>query len=286
MPQASSNGVKLYYVEAGSGDPVVFVHDFAGDHRSWEPQLRYLSRRYRCIAYNARGYPPSQTPDDPDQYSQQLVRDDLLGLLDHLALRQVHLVGSGMGSFTALHLALEHPQRVRSLALACTGYGALAADREQFIATSLATADLIEAEGIANVTAAYAVTPERLPLKRKDPRGWQEFATMLAHHSSDGAACTLRGLQARRPGFDVLEDRLSEMQTPLLIIAGDEDTPSLDASLYLKRVVPSAALAVLPKSGHLLNLEEPLRFNDLLLDFFAAVETKRWERRDTSASPQ
>jgi pimeloyl-ACP methyl ester carboxylesterase len=72
MPElATDDGVKLHYEEAGSGSPIVFVHEFAGDARSWEPQLRHFSRRYRCIAYNARGYPPSDVPEDVERYSQQ-----------------------------------------------------------------------------------------------------------------------------------------------------------------------------------------------------------------------
>lgn len=279
MPQASTNGVKLYYVEAGSGDPIVFVHEFAGDYRSWEPQVRYFSRRYRCIAYNARGYPPSLVPANPADYSLEHARDDLLGLLDSLALNQAHLVGLSMGSFTALHAALAAPDRVRSLVLAGTGYGALPEGHQAFVDGALATADRIEEEGIASVTAEYAVGPFRLPLKRKDPRGWQEFSTALAHHSSEGMAYTLRGCQAKRPGFTELEAELQACRVPMLVVAGDEDGPSLAASLYLKRTVPSAALCLLPKSGHTLNLEEPLLFNTVVQEFLTTVEAKRWEIR-------
>ena len=69
MPYATTDdGVKLYYEETGTGTPIVFVHEFAGDVRSWEPQLRYFGRRYRCVAYNARGYPPSEVPATVDKY--------------------------------------------------------------------------------------------------------------------------------------------------------------------------------------------------------------------------
>ena len=85
MPHATaSDGVKLYYEETGSGDTVIFVHEFAGDHCSWEPQLRYFARRYRCVAYNARGYPPSDVPESFEQYSQALARDDVIAVLDQL----------------------------------------------------------------------------------------------------------------------------------------------------------------------------------------------------------
>ena len=279
MPQANANGIKLYYTEAGSGDPIIFAHEFAGDFRSWEQQVRYFSRRYRCIAYNARGYPPSQIPESVDQYSQQHASDDIAGLLQHLQINKTHIVGSSMGSFAALHFAIRYPAMTRSIVLAGTGYGALANTHDKFVQQSLALAERIEAEGIASVTADYAVRPTRLPLKRKDPRGWQEFATALAHHSAEGAALTLRGYQAKRPAYEEFIEQLKSLSIPVLIVAGDEDEPSLDASLYLKRTIPSAALCVLPKSGHTLNLEEPLWFNAIVQDFFSTVESGRWEVR-------
>ena len=279
MPQAKANGVKLYYIEAGSGDPIVFAHEFAGDFRSWEQQIRFFSRRYRCIAFNARGYPPSEVPESASDYSQQHACDDIAGLLKHLQIARAHIVGLSMGSFAALHFALQYPDLARSVVLAGTGYGALADTRDEFSQQSLALAERIEAEGIASVTTDYAVTPARLPLKRKDPRGWQEFATALAHHSTEGAALTLRGYQAQRPGFSEFIDQLRTLSVPVLIIAGDEDETSLDASLYLKRTIPSAALSVLPKSGHTLNLEEPLWFNSITQDFLSTVESGRWEVR-------
>ena len=279
MPQANANGIKLYYMEAGSGDAVVFVHEFAGDYRSWEPQVRYFSRRYRCVAFNARGYPPSATPTAIDDYSQQHACDDIAGVMNHLGLERAHIVGLSMGSFAALHFGLAYPNRARSLVLAGTGYGALPEQQAQFASQAEAFAARIEAEGIATVTTDYAVQPYRLPFKRKDPRGWQEFATQLAHHSSEGAVYTLRGVQSTRPPFTDFEPQLKQLSVPVLIIAGDEDSPSLDASLYLKQVMPSAALAVLPKTGHTLNLEEPDRFNTLVQDFFTTVDSKRWEIR-------
>ena len=65
----ANDGVNLFYEETGQGTPVIFVHEFAGDFRSWEPQVRHFSRRYRCITFNARGFPPSDVPDDPDRKS-------------------------------------------------------------------------------------------------------------------------------------------------------------------------------------------------------------------------
>jgi pimeloyl-ACP methyl ester carboxylesterase len=277
MPQAKVNGIKLYYTEAGDGEPIIFVHEFAGDYRSWEAQVRYFSRRYRCIAYNARGYPPSEIPAAIAAYSHEQAGNDIAGIMHHLHIQRAHIVGASMGASAALQFGLHYPDMVLSLVLAGIGYGALAHQREQFAVQTQALADRIHQEGIASVTTDYALTPERLTFKRKDPKGWREFATQLAHHSSEGLVLTLRGGQATRPCFGELEHEFSRMNVPVLIITGDEDETSLESSLYLKRHIPAAGLCVLPKAGHALNLEEPMLFNATLQDFFTTVAAGKWE---------
>jgi len=124
MPYATTpDNVKLYYEEVGQGTPILFVHEFAGDHRSWERQLREFGKRYRCIAYSARGYRPSDIPVDPKAYSYMHVMRDAVAILDHLKIDKAHLIGLSMGGYTALQVALNHPQRVRSLVLAGAGSG-------------------------------------------------------------------------------------------------------------------------------------------------------------------
>jgi len=124
MPYATTpDNVKLYYEEVGQGTPILFVHEFAGDHRSWERQLRKFGKRYRCIAYSARGYRPSDIPVDPKAYSYMHVMRDAVAMLDHLKIDKAHLIGLSMGGYTALQVALNHPQRVRSLVLAGAGSG-------------------------------------------------------------------------------------------------------------------------------------------------------------------
>ena len=125
MPHLTTDdGVKLYYEETGSGIPIVFVHEFAGDYRAWEPQVRYFSRRYRCITYNARGYPPSDVPKEPGRYSQDRARDDIRAVLDALKIDKAHIVGLSMGGFATLHFGFTYPDRARSLVIAGCGYGA------------------------------------------------------------------------------------------------------------------------------------------------------------------
>jgi pimeloyl-ACP methyl ester carboxylesterase len=277
---SAHDGVKLYYEEAGAGSPIVFVHEFAGDHRSYEPQMRHFARRYRCIAYNARGYPPSDVPTNPASYSQDQARDDILAILDGLGLAQAHVAGISMGGFATLHFGLKYPGRARSLVVAGCGYGADPGRRTQFQEEADAAALRFETLDLNESARAYALGPTRVQYQNKDPRGWEEFRAMLAEHSALGSALTLRGVQKLRPSLYDLMPAMRQMTVPTLIMSGDEDDPCLEASLMMKRTIPSAALAVLPRTGHGLNLEEPLAFNTCLADFFHQVETGRWTLRD------
>jgi pimeloyl-ACP methyl ester carboxylesterase len=281
MPHVTStDGVKLYYEEAGSGLPVIFVHEFAGDYRSYEAQLRYFSRRFRCIAYNARGYPPSEVPARPDQYSQERARDDIRDVLDGLKLERAHVVGISMGGFATLHFGLNYPERAISLVIGGCGYGAEPARRAQFEEESEAAAKRFETLGIEEAAGSYAIGPTRVQFQNKDPRGWNEFQAMLKQHSPTGSALTLRGVQKRRPSLYDLIDKMKRLSVPTLLMTGDEDDPCLEASLMMKRAIPSAGLVVLPRTGHALNLEEPALFNRFVDEFFHQVESGRWVLRD------
>ena len=281
MPYVTTlDGIKLYYEETGAGLPIVFVHEFAGDHRSYEPQMRHFGRCYRCVAYNARGYPPSDVPTNPASYSQDYARDDILAILDGLGLVQAHIVGISMGGFATLHFGISYRDRARSLVVAGCGYGAAPDRRAQFQEEAEAAARRFETLDIVESARAYALGPTRVQFPNKDPRGWEEFRAMLAEHSPLGSALTLRGVQRLRPSLYDLTAAMRQMTVPTLIMTGDEDDPCLEASLMMKRTIPSAALAVLPRTGHGLNLEEPASFNAHLDDFFHQVEAGRWTLRD------
>jgi len=276
----AGDGVRLSVEETGTGSPVLFIHEFAGDHRSWEPQVRALGRRHRCVTYDARGYPPSDVPEEPERYSQEQAVADAVAVLDHLGIERAHVVGLSMGGFCTLHLGLRHPERTRSLTVAGCGYGAQPGIRERWQAETEASARAFETEGAAATAERYMLGPSRVQLQRKDPRGWEESRRWLAEHSATGSALTLRGVQMRRPSLYDLTEELRRLEVPLLLITGDEDEGCLEPNLMLKRTIPTAALAVLPSTGHACNLEEPDRFNRLVLDFVAAVEAGRWEPRD------
>jgi pimeloyl-ACP methyl ester carboxylesterase len=276
----TGDGVPLHVESTGTGTPLLFIHEFAGDHRSWEPQVRLFGRGYRCVTYAARGYPPSGVPADPAAYSQQRAVDDAVAVLDGLGIGRAHVAGLSMGGFTALHLTLRHPGRVISAVVAGAGYGAPPERAEAFRAECAATAAAFEAEGSARVAERYAVGPARVQFQNKNPRGWAEFAAALAQHSPQGSALTMRGVQAGRPSLYALRDELAGIRTPVLLLAGDEDEGCLETVLMLKRTIPSAGLAILPRTGHTANLEEPEEFNAAVDRFLAAVERGAWRLRD------
>jgi pimeloyl-ACP methyl ester carboxylesterase len=279
MPKISAaDATQLYVEEIGAGTPVVFVHEYAGDYRSFEPQLRYFSRQHRCVTYSQRGYPPSDVPADPARYSQAIARDDVIAVMDALGIDRAHVVGHSMGAYTALHVGITYPQRCLSVTAAGCGWGstANAATREAMKVLAADTGKMFAQEGIAAAAAKYADAPMRQAYKHKDPRGWAEFARMLAEHSAEGHAHTMLNLQLKRPTLWEMEAELKTFMPPLLVIVGDEDDLCLDGSVFLKRTVPTAALLVVPRAGHTINSEEPAAVNAALADLFAAAEAGRW----------
>src|SRR5579864_5897795 len=276
MPTATVNGIELYYEDTGTGYPVVFCHEFAGDYRSWEPQVRAFGRLYRCITYSHRGYPPSTVPSDPEAYSQDLLIEDLHGLMNHLGIQQAHLVGFSVGGNVVLNFALKYPRACRSIAVIGTGAGST--NRQRFEHDISNVVRLIRQNGMRAFAETYAEGPTRQPFKRKDPYGWSVFRDQLSEHNADGQAYTMQGVMLQRPTVFSLEPGLRELHVPALIAIGDEDEPCVDVAVFLKRTLPSAGLLVLPQSGHAINLEEPAIVNSALLEFWRMVEADRWPR--------
>ena len=275
---AAADGTKLYYEEVGAGTPVVFVHEFAGDYRTWEPQLRYFARQHRCVTYSQRGYPPSDVPSDPTRYGQDIARDDVIAVMDGVGIEKAHVVGHSMGAYTALHVGMRYPERCLSVVAAGCGWGSNPdpAKRDAMKAMAAEAAKMFQEHPIEISGANYADAPMRQVYKHKDPRGWQEFRRMMTQHSALGHAMTMLNLQSKRPTLWDMEAELRKFSVPLLVIVGDEDDLCLDGSVFMKRVVPTAALLVIPRSGHTVTSEDPAAFNAALAELFAAAEASRW----------
>ncbi len=284
MPYATTDdGVKLYYEEVGSGAPIVFVHEFAADHRSWEMQMRHFGQRYRCVTWSARGYPPSDVPEKAISYSQNRAADDILAILDHLKLDTAHIVGLSMGGFATLHFGFRHARRARSLVVAGCGYGAEKEEAAKFKGEAAVVAKALLSEGMQKFAEKYAYGPTRVQFENKDPRGFAQFKKELGEHSALGSANTQIGCQGQRPSLYDLVEGMRKMTTPTLILTGDEDWPCLTPAVLMKREIPTSALAVMPNCGHTINLEDPDQFNRIVGDFIVQVEAGRWPKRDPRA---
>lgn len=287
MPHAvTKDRIRLYYEEAGSGTPILFVHEFAGDYRSWEPQMRFFARRHRCICYSARGYTPSDVPASSGAYTYEHFRDDAIAVLDHLQIEKAHIVGLSMGGYTTLQVGLRYPSRALSLTMAGAGSGSERWYTEQFRKASQETAAQFERLGSIEVAKTYGRGPSRVPFEVKDPRGFAEFARMLSEHDAKGSANTMRNFQGGRPSIYDFEKDIRRIALPALIVVGDEDDRCIEPALFLKKTIAASGLAVFPKSGHAVNLEEPALFNRTLADFISRVEGGMWPPRDPrSISP-
>jgi len=280
MPYADSNGVKLYYEEAGRGVPIVFVHEFADDLYGWEDQIRYFSRRYRCVAFNARGYPPSDVPKSASKYSQAIATADVANVMRHLKIRKAHIIGCSMGGYATVHFGLTYPRMALSLTAIGVGFGSDPDKRAQFMRDNAVMIKRFLELGTKEEIRPYQVGPSRVQFQNKDPRAFAHFCAEFAKHSALGSANTLTGVQGRRPTIYSLERKFRQLKVPLHMVSGDEDDNCLDPGIFIKRVCPSATLTVVAGTGHAVNLEEPALFNRITAEFLAQVDSGRWKPRD------
>ncbi|MDA9467903.1 alpha/beta fold hydrolase [Bradyrhizobium sp. CCBAU 53415] len=280
MPHATTrDDVRIYFEEAGQGTPILFLHEFAADYTNWEPQMRYFSRGHRCITYSARGYTPSDVPEG-EVYTFTHFYTDALAVLDHLGIDRAHLVGLSMGAYSSLQIGLNAPQRALSMTLAGVGSGSEIESLDSWRQQCRANAEQFETSGSAEVAKVTREAPSRIPFLVKDPRGHADFYAALARHDARGSARTMRGFQGGRPSIYTMTDAIVKVATPALIICGDEDDPCIGPSLFLKKHLPAAGLAMFPKSGHVLNLEEPALFNETVERFVTLADAGRWPVRD------
>ena len=279
MPTFSANGVEIYYEVTGQGYPLIWSHEFGGSYDSWEAQVKFFSRRYQVITYAARGWPPSDVPEDPAAYTQDIVVNDLYLLMRHLNISEAHIGGLSMGGSVALNFGLAHPEMAKSLIVASAGSGST--NRDTFLSTGQSMADRLLSEGMLPVAEDYGTTNIRVQLRRKDPIGFETFARLLSEHSATGSALTYQGFVMNRPTVFELEDKLKSLRVPTLIMIGDEDEPCIEPGIFMKRTIPISGLSCFPQSGHAINLEEPDLFNRTVLDFLTTVEAERWAESPT-----
>ena len=276
----TSDGVRLHVTDDGDGPPVLFLHEYAGDHRSWAGQVAELKDDFRCLTLSARGYPPSDVPTDLAAYSWQRAVFDVIEVLDALGIGSAHVVGLSMGGYTALQLGRLHPHRVRSIMAVSAGSGSDPAGRPAYLDEAVVVAEKLRTRGTAAVGEQMAIGPSRIQLKQHNNPAWHTFVEQFTDHSAEGLALTMLGVQGRRPSLWELMDDFGRLTVPLLVVNGDEDEACLSTGILLKRTAPRCGMLVLPNSGHVPNLEDPQQFNDITRRFLRRVESDAWPQRD------
>jgi pimeloyl-ACP methyl ester carboxylesterase len=272
---ASATGpIDLHYEDTGQGFPLIWCHEYGGDCRSWEQQVRYFSRRYRVVTWNYRGYPPSEVPKDGNAYSVEILVEDLRALMQHLGIRRAHVGGLSLGGGVTLHFGIRHPDLAASLIICGAGSGS--DNPEEFVKNAARQADLYEREGAEAKARNFAANPARRGFAEKDPRGHAEFMRHVLDHSGVGSALMARGIQMKRKTVYQLEPELKTIRTPSLVVVGDQDAPCLGPGLFMKKHIPHAGLVVMPMTGHTVNIEEPGLFNQLVTEFLTSVENGRY----------
>jgi pimeloyl-ACP methyl ester carboxylesterase len=266
--------IDLYYEDTGLGFPLIWCHEYGGDYRSWEQQVRYFSRRYRVVTWNYRGYPPSEVPKDGNAYSVEILVEDLRALMQHLGIRRAHVGGLSLGGGLTVNFGIRHPDLVASLIICGAGSGS--DNPEEFVKNAARQADLYEKEGAEAKARNFAANPARRGFAEKDPRGHAEFMRHVLDHSGVGSALMARGIQMKRKTIYQLEPELKKIAAPSLIVVGDQDEPCLGPGLFMKKHIPHAGLVVAPMTGHTVNIEEPGLFNQLVTEFLTSVESGRY----------
>ncbi len=267
MNRTRVNGVDLAWREDGagaaSGAPwVMLSHSLAADHRMWDPQLAALAR-YRVLRFDTRGHGASSVP--AGDYTMEQLAADALGLLDAVGVARCHFVGLSMGGMVGQQLALRAPNRLLSLTLADTSSRYPPAARPMWDERIA----LVRARGMDAVAPGTLERWFTAAFREREPDivariGAQIRATAVAGFIGCAHAISHLDLTAR----------LAAIRCPTLVIVGADD-PSTPVSMSeeIVRAIDGSRLEVVPEAAHLSNIEQVVRFNELLRAFLASIRS-------------
>ena len=259
----------MYYLEVGAGEPLLLIMGFGGDHTAWALQMTAFAAGYRVIAFDNRGVGRTDAPDHP--YTTRMMARDALGLMDALGIDQAHVLGVSMGGMIAQELALERPERVRSLHLGCT----LARPDAYLLALNAAWRDM-------RIGLGREATLRTLGLWLFAPTTYAErpdlvetlLQNALANPYPQSVCGFLRQGEAVA-SHDALE-RLPDIRCPTLVsVAEDDILVPLRFSREIAARIPGAELRVIASAGHVYFLEQPDVFNELCLEFLARSSSRK-----------
>jgi 3-oxoadipate enol-lactonase len=268
MPQAFINGVHLHYESYGNGFPLVLAYGLGGNTGMWAGQIEAFAAHYRLILWDPRGHGRSDSPPHPDQYSLSISAEDLRGLLDHLRIDSAYVGGQSMGGGIAARFALAYPERVAALLIIDSASASGLAMSAAMRTMREKTIELAETQGMAAV-ADYVITanPNLRTQAEATPEARQRLRQMFLDLNPTGYAHTIRALLNET--FPT--ERLSTLTMPTLVLVGDAD-PALEAATWTHQQIPGAHLVILPRAGHLSNLDAPEAFHTSVLDFLRQLQ--------------
>jgi len=248
MAEIVVNGIRTYYVEDGSGDPVVLVHGLGGTGTDiWKKQIAELAKNHRVIAYDVRG--TGRTDVTPGPYTIELLADDLAALVEELDLGRVALVGHSMGGGIALQYAATRPERVRAV----VGAGAVAELPPQGKEGMQTRAETVERDGMVAVAETVATNGLAPSFREAHPEEYQEFVSLLASNRPEGYAAQCRALVAM-----AVTERFGQVQAPVLLVCGELDQASPPAMNEANAArLPDARTVQLDDCAHIIPWEKP-----------------------------
>ena len=257
MPDIEANGVRIRYEERGSGMAMVWAHGLGGSWQAWEGVMDSLKDRYRVIAYDARGHGQTEKPDRPEAYSQDIMVEDMRGLMDALDINKTIVGGHSMGANVALNFALKYPER--SIGLIPVGIGSGSSDREWWWEWWGKLADIADQEGME----AFLEEMKKLPawgVAFADPEMAKQITETVLSNSPKALASVIRGVQRQRPGIFELAPRLERLPVKTLVVMSEGDAPVAECSRFMAEHIPKTALAVIPAKSHWTFDEAPEQF--------------------------
>ena len=271
MPVTKVLGVNINYEDIGDGYPILLMHGFSSNLQSWDEQVPALQDKYRVVRFDSRGHGGSESPDDPAEYSQEILVEEALHLMDTLHLDKVNACGLSMGGNVALNLAIHHPDRVHAAIIASTGAGSSADDG--FINEFKILTDMLDKGDLASFTEALMASPLSATFQKLRPDLVEYTKERAKSNNSRGLANTIRGVQMKRNSILTLKDKLKNLDVPSLVVVGEYDAPCVEPANFMGRHIPRSYLAVFPETGHIVNQERPEDFNRAMINFLNDVES-------------
>jgi 3-oxoadipate enol-lactonase len=257
------SGGDIAFAAVGQGEAVLFLHAFPLGLVMWDHQAQALSPTHRVLRFDDRGFGGS--PPGDSLLTMERIADDAAALLDHLSVSKATVVGCSMGGYAAFAMVRRHPDRIRALVLQDTRAGA---DSEEGRRNRAVLAERVLREGA--LAAAEAFLPRLIgeTTHREHSEIGARLREIILGNSPRGIADALAGLAARADSFPTLR----EIRVPTLIVCGAEDviTPPSESEA-MHQAIAGSQLKVVPRAGHLANLESAEAFNSILRAFLASL---------------